>query len=69
MSAFDDRPRNTVDQVEALDLFITEEEYLKEMGELLSPEMAGSSLVDLVPADRASTAPGYLLTAAGLEKL
>jgi hypothetical protein len=69
VSAFDDRPRNTVDQVEALDLFINEEEYLKEMGELLSPEMAGSSLVDLVRADRASTAPGYLLTAAGLEKL
>jgi hypothetical protein len=39
------------------------------MGELLTPELAGSALVDLVPADPATTAPGYLLTAAGLQKL
>ena len=47
----------------------TEEAYLKQMGELLTPEMAGSALVDLVRADPATTAPGYLLTAAGLQKL
>jgi len=47
----------------------TEEAYLKQMGELLTPEMAGSALVDLVRADQATTAPGYLLTAAGLQKL
>jgi len=46
----------------------TEEEYLKEMGELLTPEMTGSALVDLVRADPATTAPGYVLTAAGLQK-
>ena len=46
-----------------------EEEYLKELGELLTPEIAGSALVDLVRADPATTAPGYLLTAAGLQKL
>jgi hypothetical protein len=47
----------------------TEEEYLKQLGELLIPEMAGAALVELVRADPATTAPGYLLTAAGLQKL
>ena len=47
----------------------TEEAYLKQLGELLTPEMAGSALVDLVQTDPATTAPGYLLTASGLQKL
>ena len=47
----------------------TEEAYLKQLGELLTPEMAGSALVDLVRANPETTAPGYLLTAAGLQKL
>ena len=47
----------------------TEEEYLKQLGEPLSPEKAGSALVDLIRADPATTAPGYVLTAAGLQKL
>ena len=47
----------------------TEEEYLQQLGELWTPEMAGSALVDLVRADPATTAPEYLLTAAGLQKL
>ena len=47
----------------------TEEEYLKQMGEPLTPERAGSALVDLVRADPATVAPGYLLTAAGLQPL
>jgi NAD(P)-dependent dehydrogenase (short-subunit alcohol dehydrogenase family) len=47
----------------------TEEAYLKQVGELLTPEMAGSALVDLVRADPATTAPEYGLTAAGLRKL
>jgi NADP-dependent 3-hydroxy acid dehydrogenase YdfG len=47
----------------------TEEAFLKQLGELLTPEMAGSALVDLVGADPASSAPAYLLTAAGLHKL
>jgi hypothetical protein len=47
----------------------TEEAYLKQLGELLTPEMAGSALVGLVRADPATIAPGYLLTAAGLQKL
>ena len=47
----------------------TEQEYLKQLGEPLSPEKAGAALVDLIRADPATTAPGYLLTAAGLQKL
>jgi NAD(P)-dependent dehydrogenase (short-subunit alcohol dehydrogenase family) len=47
----------------------TEEAYLKQLGDLLTPEMAGSALVDLVRADPATSAPGYLLTAAGPQKL
>jgi 3-oxoacyl-[acyl-carrier protein] reductase len=39
------------------------------MGESWTPEMAGSALVDLVRADAATTAPEYLLTGAGLQKL
>jgi NADP-dependent 3-hydroxy acid dehydrogenase YdfG len=46
-----------------------EEEYLKQLGEPLSPEKAGSALVDLIRADPATTALGYLLTAAGLQEL
>ncbi len=46
----------------------TEEEYLKQLGELLTPETAGAALLDLVRTDPATIAPGYLLTAAGLQK-
>ena len=48
---------------------LTEEAYLGQLGEVLTPEVAGSSLVDLVRAEAASIAPGYLLTAAGLQQL
>jgi len=47
----------------------TEEAYLQQLGELLTPEVAGSALVDLVRAEAATTAPAYVLTAAGLQKL
>src|SRR2546429_82383 len=47
----------------------TEEEYLKAMGPVLTPEIAGAALVELVQTDAASVAPGYLLTGAGLQKL
>jgi len=47
----------------------TEEAYLKQLGELLTPELAGAVLVDLVRADPATVAPGYVLTGAGLQKL
>jgi NAD(P)-dependent dehydrogenase (short-subunit alcohol dehydrogenase family) len=47
----------------------TEEAFLKQLGDVWTPEMAGSALVALVRADPADTAPGYLLTATGLQKL
>ncbi len=47
----------------------SEEEYLQQMGEPLTPEVAGAALVELVRADAATAAPGYLLTGAGLQKL
>jgi NAD(P)-dependent dehydrogenase (short-subunit alcohol dehydrogenase family) len=47
----------------------TEEEYLRQMGAPLTPERAGSAVVELVRADPATVAPAYLLTAAGLQPL
>jgi NAD(P)-dependent dehydrogenase (short-subunit alcohol dehydrogenase family) len=47
----------------------SEEEYLQQMGEPLTPEVAGASLVELVQADAATPAPAYLLTGAGLKEL
>lgn len=45
----------------------SEEDYLEQLGEPLTPEAAGAAVVELVEA--AGAAPGYLLTAAGLQKL
>lgn len=45
------------------------EEYLQQTGLLLTPEIAGAALVELVQADAANVAPAYLLTGAGLQKL
>jgi NAD(P)-dependent dehydrogenase (short-subunit alcohol dehydrogenase family) len=47
----------------------TEEEYLEQFGEPLTPEAAGTALVELVQADAASIQPAYLLTSAGLQEL
>ena len=47
----------------------TEDEYVRAMGEPLSPEAAGRALLELARADAASVAPGYLLTGAGLQRL
>lgn len=47
----------------------SEEQYLEQWGEPLSPELAGAALVDLARADPATVSPGYLLTGAGLQKL
>jgi NAD(P)-dependent dehydrogenase (short-subunit alcohol dehydrogenase family) len=47
----------------------TEEGYTAQLGDLLTPEKAGSVLVDLVRGDPATTAPAYLLTGAGLRTL
>ena len=47
----------------------SEAEYVQAMGEPLTPEGAGAALVKLVRADTGTVGPGYLLTAAGLQKL
>jgi NAD(P)-dependent dehydrogenase (short-subunit alcohol dehydrogenase family) len=47
----------------------TEQEYLEQFGEPLTPEVAGAALVGLVQADAETIAPDYLLTSAGLQKL
>jgi NAD(P)-dependent dehydrogenase (short-subunit alcohol dehydrogenase family) len=47
----------------------SEEEYIQQMGEPLTPEVAGAALVELVRADAAGVAPGYLLSSAGLQNL
>jgi NAD(P)-dependent dehydrogenase (short-subunit alcohol dehydrogenase family) len=45
------------------------EEYLQQQGPLVTPEIAGTALVELVQADAATVAPAYLLTGAGLQEL
>src|SRR6476469_2152789 len=47
----------------------TEEAYVKQLGEAWTPAVAGSALVELVRANPATTAPGYLLTGTGLQTL
>jgi NAD(P)-dependent dehydrogenase (short-subunit alcohol dehydrogenase family) len=47
----------------------TEEAYIETLGAVLTPEIAGSALVDLVRADPATTASEYLLTGSGLQAL
>ncbi|MBL7490128.1 SDR family oxidoreductase [Frankia sp. AgB1.9] len=47
----------------------TEEAYLRQLGEPLTPELAGTALVDLARTDPTSIPPGYLLTSAGLQEL
>jgi 3-oxoacyl-[acyl-carrier protein] reductase len=44
------------------------EDFLARAGPLVTPEIAGTALVELVRAD-AAVAPGYLLTGASLQKL
>jgi NAD(P)-dependent dehydrogenase (short-subunit alcohol dehydrogenase family) len=47
----------------------SEEEYVRKLGEPLTPEVAGAAVLDLVQADAATVAAGYLLTGAGLQKI
>jgi NAD(P)-dependent dehydrogenase (short-subunit alcohol dehydrogenase family) len=47
----------------------SEDEYVQSMGEPLTPEAAGTALVELIRTDAAAVAAGYLLTGAGLQKL
>jgi NAD(P)-dependent dehydrogenase (short-subunit alcohol dehydrogenase family) len=45
------------------------DDYVRSMGEPLTPEAAGSAVVELVGADAATIAPSYLLTGEGLRQL
>jgi NAD(P)-dependent dehydrogenase (short-subunit alcohol dehydrogenase family) len=47
----------------------SEEAYVAEMGEPLSPETAGAAVVELVQWDAETVDPAYLLTAGGLQEL
>ena len=47
----------------------TEDEYVRGLGLALTPEIAGKAVVELIEADAATLAPGYLLTASGLQQL
>jgi NAD(P)-dependent dehydrogenase (short-subunit alcohol dehydrogenase family) len=47
----------------------TEEEYLQGFGRPLAPEIAGAAIVELMRAEPAALAPGYLLTGDGLKEL
>jgi NAD(P)-dependent dehydrogenase (short-subunit alcohol dehydrogenase family) len=44
-----------------------EADYIRQFGEPLTPETAGAALIELVGADAATVAPGYMLTGAGLQ--
>ena len=45
------------------------EDYLRQLGPVLTPEFLGTTLVELVQTDAAEVAPAYLITGAGLKKL
>jgi 3-oxoacyl-[acyl-carrier protein] reductase len=45
------------------------DDFLQQQGPLLSPEIAGNALVDLLQSDPATTAPAYVLAGAGLQQL
>jgi len=45
------------------------EDYLQPMGPLVTPELAGTALLELVQSDAADVAPAYLLTGTGLQQL
>jgi len=45
---------------------LTDDEYTRQLGPLVTPETAGKALVDLAQAEPESSAAGYLLTADGL---
>ncbi len=46
-----------------------EDEYIRQLGTPLTPDVAGKALVELLKADAATLAPRYLLTGSGLQQL
>ena len=47
----------------------SEQDYLKQLGRVVTPELAGAVLVDLVREDPTTAPPGYILTGNGLQGL
>jgi NAD(P)-dependent dehydrogenase (short-subunit alcohol dehydrogenase family) len=47
----------------------SEEDYIRQLGPLVTPETAGAALVELAQKDAAAVARAYLLTGAGLQTL
>jgi 3-oxoacyl-[acyl-carrier protein] reductase len=45
------------------------DQYLQQQGSLVTPDIAGTAVVELVQADPATTAPEYRLTGTGLQQL
>jgi 3-oxoacyl-[acyl-carrier protein] reductase len=45
------------------------EEYIRQLDTQITPEIAGTALVELIQADAAAIASAYLLTGTGLQKL
>ncbi|XVS63484.1 SDR family NAD(P)-dependent oxidoreductase [Actinosynnema sp. CA-299493] len=48
---------------------LSTDEFLAKVGPLLTPELAGKSIVDLLQSDASTIAPGYVLNGVGLKKL
>jgi hypothetical protein len=51
------------------ELLRREKEYLELLDTLVTPEIAGTALVELVQVEAAAVSPTYLLTGAGLQEL
>jgi hypothetical protein len=45
------------------------EEHIEQLGPLVTPEVAGTALVELVQADAADVSPAYMLTGVGPQQL
>ena len=48
---------------------VTQEQYMEQMGPLVTPEVVGNAVLELLRAEPTSVAAGYLLTGAGLNEL
>ncbi|HKO28772.1 MAG TPA: SDR family oxidoreductase [Solirubrobacteraceae bacterium] len=48
---------------------VTQEQYMRQMGPLVTPEVAGNAVLELLRKDAENLAPAYLLTGAGLKEL
>jgi hypothetical protein len=47
----------------------SEEEYVQQLGEPLTPEFTGARIVELARTDATTVASSYLLTSAGLKSV